>query len=308
MTKVAYIIASYIDSRNSHIHDPAIPRTEWRSIERHDQDYSTEEKVHNMIHTHVRNVQTMDFGPNIELDVYLVLNSKLPHMGSSLDELDGLKTLNGTVHVIKRNNVGHSYGAYTDTYESLRDEYDAFYFTEDDFLLKEREFFAITTQALKQDPSIGFFTSYCFNEQHPQTHVNGAIGIALTTSLKKIEEKFGRLMPEESYVDNRKLAIHAEVAFTNRYPLIGLKLGQYKSPDGSFAIVPYYKFMKTRKNCFLFRKGISYTDVGSHTTIEFGGNEIGRIEGSITTIYFKYRNLGLEPTIEQFIGEGSSND
>jgi hypothetical protein len=105
-----------------------------------------------------------------------------------LDEADGAETVNGTIKLVSRENVGLSLGAYNHAFTWFGDRYDYWLFTEDDQVMVGDGTFACAIEQMKANPKIGFvaIVGVSTNRQHPP-HVHGGVGVSSRQILNEIK-------------------------------------------------------------------------------------------------------------------------
>jgi hypothetical protein len=77
--------------------------------------------------------EKIDFG--VYTDTFFVVNKAGTSADNCLDGYDGQSTKNGKIRVIKRDNIGLSFGGYIDTFNQYKHEYDYWMFLEDDVIV-----------------------------------------------------------------------------------------------------------------------------------------------------------------------------
>jgi hypothetical protein len=152
-----------------------------------------------------------------------------------LNEVDGASTFAGTCHVLNRKNSGLSFGSYSHAFESLRDKYDFFFFTEDDFITAKHHYLKICLERIEGN---GFVAAKGIGTKWGR-HAHGGIGLSSTSILQKVWDKHGKLPYYEGELKdplrNRKdkkfdratitpFIKHGEVAFTNEIEKLGYKI------------------------------------------------------------------------------------
>jgi len=81
----------------------------------------------------ILNNEKVDVG--FPTDTFFVVNTAGIPADNCLDEYDGQPTTNGKIRVVKRDNVGLSFGGYIDTFNQYKHEYDYWMFLEDDVIV-----------------------------------------------------------------------------------------------------------------------------------------------------------------------------
>ena len=70
--------------------------------------------------------------------------------------LEGEPLQKGNIRVIQRNNVGLSFGAYSDAFKLFRNEYEYFIFTEDDLSILENNYVKKSIELFESSKNAGF--------------------------------------------------------------------------------------------------------------------------------------------------------
>jgi hypothetical protein len=100
------------------------------------------------------------------------------------------------VELVERENIGMSYGAWSDAYEKHQGEYDYYIFNEDDYFFVEDRFDRYLVDKFNSFQNIGYLCGVVMNPSpaNPKvTHAGNSIGISSSEVLKKVYDKFGRL-------------------------------------------------------------------------------------------------------------------
>lgn len=100
------------------------------------------------------------------------------------------------VELIERENIGMSYGAWSDAYEKYQGEYDYYIFNEDDYFFVEDHFDRYLVDKFNSFQNIGYLCGMAMNPSPGVpwvTHAGNSIGISSSKVLKKVHEKFGCL-------------------------------------------------------------------------------------------------------------------
>lgn len=82
-----------------------------------------------------RIIENENIDVGVDTDTFFVVNKCGDDSDNLLDEFDGKLTTNGKIRVVKRDNVGLSFGGYIDTFNTYKSEYDYWMFLEDDVIV-----------------------------------------------------------------------------------------------------------------------------------------------------------------------------
>jgi len=157
-----------------------------------------------------------------------------------LQKYNGIKTKNGKFIVEFRENKGISFGAYNYAYSKYADEYDYFFFTEDDVIFTEKDWYKKIydkwTNLEKADSNLGFLAakgvSVSTNTKNIEgtyfigMHCHGGVGLTSSKNLDLVKH-IGAEYFDYEWKNNYKTACQSEVKFTNRFCDIGKNLVAY---------------------------------------------------------------------------------
>lgn len=179
------------------------------------------EEVLKMIKIHINFEKK--FNPGVDMDVILVNNINYENQYEPgnvfLRSLDGANSNRGQFRLIERENVGASFGGYNAAYQTFKEEYDYFFFVEDDTIIFEEAYYPKFIDVLSEEKTafaaMGLVWSGAPNRP---LHAQGGCGCAKTTTLNKVNEKFGKLLYyDEKTDDMRNHELGGEVVFTGIY-------------------------------------------------------------------------------------------
>jgi len=110
---------------------------------------------------------------------------------SSLRQLFPEKFQKATTEILVRENVGLSYGAFSDVYAKYRRQYDYYFFTEDDYLFCENWFDSILIDMLTENENPGYLCGlvwilYGPGYEHGLVHAGNSVGVASSTALEDV--------------------------------------------------------------------------------------------------------------------------
>jgi RimJ/RimL family protein N-acetyltransferase len=155
-------------------------------------------EVQQLLRFSVEKERTVD--PGAPLDTLLVYN-KFPDDERVSDPeavrlaeeyllgLDGLATNRGVLRVLVRDNVGLSFGGYSDAFERFERDYDYWLFTEDDQVMARDGYLATAIEQLQMDRTIGFVALVGVSREpwYP-THCHGGVGCTQRRILRRVCE------------------------------------------------------------------------------------------------------------------------
>ena len=105
------------------------------------------------------------------------------------------------VYVLRRENLGQSYGSYSHVYEKYRDRFDYYIFVEDDYIFVQDNFDTELMVSCASMNNCGFLCSLVLQDVHtPDLHAGIANGIANSEVLELIWDRFGEL-PHRNWSD-----------------------------------------------------------------------------------------------------------
>jgi hypothetical protein len=155
-------------------------------------------------------------------DTFFVINKcGIPEQDNYLDKFNNVKTFNGNIKVIKRPNVGLSFGAYLETYYKLKEEYDYWFFCEDDVIIYEANYVKMFIENLLGDAS--FVALAPISNFHP-IHCGGGCGLTSTHFMSKVypNEKLPSILDEWCSLEGVK-GKRLESIFTSGFKLANCK-------------------------------------------------------------------------------------
>lgn len=172
-----------------------------------------------------------EFDAGVPMDTILVVSGNSYKEGVDyVLSLDGQKTRNGIIRSFVRENVGGSFGAYSDAFNKY--DYDYWLFTEDDILVGGDKYYKKLIRKFEKTKShrgVGFVALIRCVENHPLgIHADGGVGLSHKSVLGKVNKKWGCLPhhKEEGW-DKTAIIREGEVAFTNAIYDIGYEIIVY---------------------------------------------------------------------------------
>lgn len=169
--------------------------------------------------------ESIDLDINLDsgesMDILLVNNKNNFLEGDSyVNSLKGTKTKNGIIKVVVRENVGGSFGSFSDGFDMCKHDYDYFLFNEDDIRILKENYFSQSIEKLNTDKQIGFVAFAPIHRGNP-VHSGGGFGITASKIITSILGD-GKIAYEKS-VDYSALQTN-EIEFTNMYDRAGLTI------------------------------------------------------------------------------------
>jgi len=155
------------------------------------------------------------------MDILLVNNKNNFLEGDDfVASLAGKNIKRGVIKVMNRENLGGSFGSFSDAYDLYNKEYDYFLFNEDDIQIQKENYFSDSIEKLNSDKKIGFVAFAPIHKDHPN-HSGGGFGITSNTILQNVLQ--GSKIGYEKSVDYFALQRN-EIEFTNIYPRSGFSI------------------------------------------------------------------------------------
>ncbi len=185
--------------------------------------------------------QELTLDPGCPCDTLLIQNrdEQAPHNDDPwvrrseelLSKVDGIATPRGQIRLTTRKNIGISFGAYHHAFETHRQFYDYWLFTEDDQVLVKPGCFGRAIEQIQADPSVGFvaIVGASSNSAFPP-HAHGGVGISSRSVLREVmrtnpcERHPQGHLPyhwEKGYANQEFLG---EIRFTNAIHQLGYRL------------------------------------------------------------------------------------
>ena len=180
----------------------------------------TSEQVIEFLKLQIENEKIVD--PGCEMDVFIVNNNVNDVEGNSyLDTLYDTPIYNGKIKIAYRDNIGGSFGAFSDCYNFIKDNYDFFLFNEDDIMITEPNYFSRAIEMLESDETIGFVAFSPISKDKPY-HCGGGFGVTSNRILNMVEGVYGYLpyIRENAYFAFEQ----SEVKFTNSIHELGYSI------------------------------------------------------------------------------------
>lgn len=169
------------------------------------------------LNTYHHNLDKIIFSINIETDHYGYINDVL--------KIIPKKIQNTPVEIIIRENKGFSYSAFSEAFEKNREDYDYFIFNEDDYFLVENNWDEYLIRKYHELPDTGYLCAMMRDEDkwnNNKIHAGHTFGIASTSSLNKVWDKYGCL--PNSYELDYNIQQKVQVDFSHAFVEVGLRV------------------------------------------------------------------------------------
>lgn len=182
-----------------------------------------------------------------DVDIYFINNDVGFKEGNDwLDSINGTKTKNGTLFVLHRENIGGSFGAYDFAYQTLKNKYEYFLFTEEDLFIYGKDYYK---KALDEYIGMneGFLAFIDVERRSNPVHAHGGVGLVSRKVLKEVEAIHGCLPHSKVEFDKAKVIREGEIPFTNTIFKLGYGLalmGKSQEWDEKNYILPYFNYKR----------------------------------------------------------------
>lgn len=197
------------------------------------------------------------FPPGIERDI-IIVNSDVGSLegNSYISKLNGKKIIDGKIVTFSRNNIGLSYGAYSDAFLKFRKNYDFFLFIEDDLVTAKKDYLKIGINKWQQTDKCGFIAYYGLSKVHPgwwekaELNKTNAIsaysgcGLSSANVLNEIVDKFGFLPHNTKGTEHEDSIAYGEIGISKCIIDLGYKLTELRD---EILIIPAYDLMRDIK-------------------------------------------------------------
>lgn len=138
-------------------------------------------------------------------------------------DYDGMKTANGTLKVVCRENSGGSFGGYNWAFRNT--DYDGFCFTEDDIIVCGANYYKRLVDAMHSENRVGFVCLIGASRNESTRHCHGGVGFTTRKRLKLNVDKKGDLPHPHAPGWNQREAVRkGEIPFTSGIRERGYKL------------------------------------------------------------------------------------
>jgi len=199
----------------------------------HSQNFPTPESVIDLLKLTIEFENKIN--PGVLLDTIIVNNDVGYRAGNDfLNSIDEQKTHSGIIKILHRENYGRSFGGYNHAFETFKDEYDYFSFTEDDILLNGDNYIkkAITTfESNEKNGAVAYQSTSIEGWEEGVTgnnvfHIHGGVCLSSAKVLKELYNKLGYLphSTKNSSQAYEYIIKNGEIAFTNEIFKMGYNL------------------------------------------------------------------------------------
>jgi hypothetical protein len=268
----------------------------------HSQNFTSINKIKNLLLLNISLEKKYDPGTNIYRDLIIVS----PEVGCKegnifLNKISNIKIPKGKIIIMRRKNIGMSYGSYSDAFKKFRKKYHYFLFTEDDWLIYGNDYLKIGIDIIKSKKNIGFVAYQAktkigkhhwkylnINDEKKAFSCHGSCGLSSTPILNKIYKKYKKL-PHYNGNDYFKVIRYGECMFGNSFYKIGYKIADL--PRDKNLGMPAYDYIRNIK----YKKFPNLLDLGNHylqtSIIKFLKKIIWKIVSKKNFTKEKYLNL-----------------
>lgn len=175
----------------------------------------------------------LDNEAGVPLDI-IISNSDVGFVEGNewLNSIHGTKTKNGIIRVLHRDNVGGSFGAYSDAFVKFKKEYDYWLFTEDDIMVGGRDYYRRILSAFRARKNVGFMALVGLARHPLGTHAHGGVGLTSREILQVVADSNNGELPYHhgSWVKEHVVS-EGEVKFTNFIEKIGKDIIVFHDED-----------------------------------------------------------------------------
>jgi len=189
----------------------------------HNQNIETSEGILDML-KRIVNFE-LDNNAGMPMDI-IIVNSDVGFVEGNewLDSINSKETQNGHIIVMRRDNIGGSFGAYSDAFLRFCDKYDYWLFTEDDIMVGGRDYYRRIVNLMRARKNIGFIALVGMARHPLGTHAHGGVGLTSREILSNIvNNNNGELPYHHGSWDKKNVVEEGEVKFTN---FIETKIGK----------------------------------------------------------------------------------
>jgi hypothetical protein len=164
------------------------------------------------------NLSKIVFSINFSVDHLSYVNEAISLIPKKIHHTD--------VEVHLRENKGFSYGAFSDNFKRLREDFDYFIFNEDDYFLVENNWDEYLIRKYNQLPGSGYLCAIQRDEDgwnNQKIHAGHCFGIASRESLDKVWEEYGCL-PNSSDTNDYSIQEQIQHEFGYAFTKVGLRV------------------------------------------------------------------------------------
>ncbi len=197
------------------------------------------------------------FPPGIQRDI-IIVNSDVGSLegNSYINQLNGKEINDGKIITFSRNNIGLSFGCFSDAFLKFRNDYDFFFFMEDDQITAKKDYLKIGLNKWKKTDKCGFVAFIGLTKipkwwwkkaglnKNNSINAYGGCGLSSTQVLNKIVKKFGFLPHHREGINHEDSIAFGEIALSKTIIDLGYKLTEIKD---EILIIPAYDLMRNLK-------------------------------------------------------------
>lgn len=140
---------------------------------------------------------------------------------------------NTPIKILRRKNIGQSYGSYSDVFIKYQDAFDFYIFMEDDYIFSKPHFDQIMVQMFQASQNCGYLCSYATkfppDDHNAKPHAAVSNGISSTEVLKKILKKFNVLPHGATATEDAEYSCAPQLEFSFSFVEINKFLYDYRS-------------------------------------------------------------------------------
>jgi len=197
------------------------------------------------------------YPPGVDRDIIIVNSDVGSSEGNEfIKKLDKKKISGGEVLTFTRNNIGLSYGAYSDAFLKFRKNYDFFLFIEDDLITAKKDYLKIGMDKWQQVDKCGFVAFIGLTKVNQgwweKAELNktnsisaySACGLSKTNVLNEIVNKFGFLPHNRNGTEHEDSIAYGEIAISKSIIDLGYKLAELKD---EILVIPAYDLIRNVK-------------------------------------------------------------
>lgn len=138
-------------------------------------------------------------------------------------DFDGMKTANGVLKVVWRENSGGSFGGYNWAFRNT--DYDGFIFTEDDIIVAGKDYYKVLVDTIHSENRVGYVCLIGASRNEETRHCHGGVGFTTRKRLRTNVDRNGDLPhPHRIGWDQREAIRKGEIPFTSGIRERGYKL------------------------------------------------------------------------------------
>ena len=218
----------------------------------HSQNFVTVKDTINLLNYQLE--MEIKFPPGVKRDI-IIVNSDVGSLdgNSYIKNLDGKEIIDGRIITFTRDNIGLSYGCYSDAFLKFKNDYDFFFFIEDDLITAKKDYLKIGLDEWKKTDKCGFVAFIGLTKVHKfwwkkaglnkNNSINAYSGCGLTSTkvLDNVVNKFGYLPHNKKGINHEDSIAFGEIALSKSIIDLGYNLIDIKD---EILVVPAYDLMR----------------------------------------------------------------